>query len=95
MALYLVSYDINEKDKKEYEPLWDVLREMGAVKILYSEWIVPGDADGAGKIYDQLATIIKEDDRLLVQEVAMNASWDKLLISDVLFKKIVSENARR
>jgi hypothetical protein len=38
MALYLISYDINEKDAFEYEGLWKKLREIGATRILYSEW---------------------------------------------------------
>lgn len=30
MALYLISYDIAEKDAFEYGPLWDLLKEIGA-----------------------------------------------------------------
>jgi len=94
MALYLISYDIDEKDKKEYEPLWALLREMGAVKILYSEWLVPGGMGSAKTIYDKIMSILKMDDRLLVQEVLREAAWDKLLISDADFKKLVIDNAR-
>ena len=38
MALYLISYDIDEKDEFEYEFLWKRLKEIGAVRILKSEW---------------------------------------------------------
>jgi hypothetical protein len=40
MALYLVSYDI-EKKNDDYQSLWDELKTLKAVKILYSEWAVP------------------------------------------------------
>jgi hypothetical protein len=95
MALFLISYDINEKNKEEYEPLWAALREMGAVKILYSEWVVSGGPAGAVTIYNKLSPIIKSTDRLLVQEVTLNSSWDRLLISDDEFTAIVRANARR
>lgn len=38
MPLYLIRYDIYEKDAFEYEPLWKRLKDIGAVRILYSEW---------------------------------------------------------
>jgi hypothetical protein len=86
MALFLISYDIDQKDKQEYEPLWELLRNMGATKILYSEWIVTGNTGDAKDIYDRIMPILKLDDRLLVQEVCRNAGWDKLLIADDAFR---------
>ena len=94
MALYLVSYDIGEKDKFEYEPLWALLRSLGAQKILYSEWLVTGDRGTAQQIYDRIAPLTQTSDRLLVQEVTKNASWDKLLISDDTFRSLVLRWAR-
>lgn len=89
MALYLVSYDIAEKDAFEYQKLWDRLEEMGAVKILYSEWLVTGSVGTASTIYGQIAPCTQNKDRLLVQEVTSDATWDKLLISDEAFKKLL------
>jgi hypothetical protein len=40
MSLSLVSYDIAEKNH-DYGPLWDDLKTLGAVRILYSEWATP------------------------------------------------------
>jgi hypothetical protein len=94
MALFLVSYDINEKDKKEYEPLWAALRQMGAVKILLSEWVVKGEVGDAAKIYGKLSPIIKPIDRLLVQEILRDCAWDRLMISDDAFSELVTKNAR-
>lgn len=59
MALFLVSYDINHKNENEYPELWASLRKWGATKILYSEWVVAGDAGAAGGIYRELSPTIK------------------------------------
>ncbi len=91
MALYLISYDINEKDAFEYEGLWQQLRDLGAARILYSEWIINGDAGNARTIYDKVASKTQSKDRLLVQEITNDAVWDKLLISDDTFKTWLAE----
>ena len=93
MALYLISYDIAEKDAAEYQLLWDHLKRIGAVKILYSEWVVVAGVNQASEIYNKIAPLTRLPDRVLVQEMAMNAAWDKLLISDEAFRKLC-QNAR-
>lgn len=50
MALYLISYDIGEKDEFEYEFLWKRLKEIGAVRILSSEWALVEKVDKAQAI---------------------------------------------
>jgi hypothetical protein len=82
VALYLVSYDIDDKNKEEYEPLWAKLKELQAAKILYSEWILVDDLGKANAIYGEIAPLTRTNDRLLVQELTKDAAWDKLLISD-------------
>ncbi len=94
MALYLISYDIAEKDKFEYQSLWDCLETLGAVRILYSEWLLARQAAQSQEIFDQLAPTIQEKDRLLVIEVGRDAVWDKLLISDETFRNLILNNAR-
>ena len=94
MALYLISYDIINKDAFEYEGLWAKLRSMGATKILYSEWVVAAGVGQAQAIYDKIAPLTSLNDRLLVQEILRDAVWDKLLISDDAFTDIVTRNAR-
>ncbi len=96
MALYLASYDVNEKNREEYQQLWDYFDSLKAVKILYSEYAVPfsGTAlDLANKITPHL----KQGDRLLVCEL-FNASgvcaWRNLMISDDAFKKLLADYAR-
>jgi hypothetical protein len=94
MALYLISYDIASKDSFEYQPLWDHLEQVGATKILYSEWVLAGNTGQAAAIYDQIAPLTTTADRLLVQEILMDAVWDKLLISNEDFRKLLL-SARR
>jgi hypothetical protein len=95
MALYLISYDIAEKDKDEYEPLWAFLRKMDATRILYSEWIVNSEVGQAVNIYDEMKGLIRSSDRLLVQEIMLDSAWDRLMISDDAFRAIVQRYARR
>jgi hypothetical protein len=90
MPLYLISYDINEKDAFEYEGLWARLRELGAVKILYSEWVITDDVGKAGAIYREIAPKTQKKDRLLVQEITKDAIWDKLLIADDVFQTLIA-----
>lgn len=90
MALYLVSYDINEKDAFEYDALWDELKSLGAVRILYSEWALESETGQARAIYDAVAPKTQAKDRLLVQEITKDAVWDKLLIPDDTFKRLLS-----
>ena len=91
MPLYLISYDINEKDAFEYESLWATLKEIGAKRILYSEWVVASEAS-AEDVYNQVSPRIQEKDRLLVQELGPTAVWDKLLIKDEVFKSLIENN---
>lgn len=89
MALYLISYDIAEGHKMDYQPLWDKMDELGAVRVLYSEYMVTDAPGRASAIYNSIAPLTHQDDRLLVQEVARDAHWDKLLISDADFQRLL------
>lgn len=93
MALYLISYDINEKDAFEYQGLWDKLKQLGAVRILYSEWVIVENTGRASTIYQEVAPKTQKKDRLLVQEITKDAAWDQLLISDDSFQTLL-ESAR-
>jgi hypothetical protein len=96
MALYLVSYDI-EKKNDDYQSLWDELKTLKAVKILYSEWAVPygGTASDLVKL---LRTHIETGDKILACELFNTAgviSWNKLKISGDAFKKLLADYARK
>jgi hypothetical protein len=90
MALYLISYDIAEKDAWEYDKLWTKLEAIEAIKILYSEWVVTGNTGTATNIYNSVAPLTQKKDRLLVQEITKDARWDKLLISDEEFNQLLA-----
>jgi len=93
MALYLISYDIKSYDKKEYPALYAKLEELGATRILFSEWVAVADEGQATSLYTEIAPCINLPDRLLVQELTNDAQWDKLLISDEAFRELLA-NAR-
>lgn len=88
MALYLISYDVKDKDKFEYPKLYKQLEEMSAVRILDSEWAIVRTIGQAKSIYDKVAQWMKADDRLLVQELTKDAQWDKLLITDQEYEEL-------
>ena len=89
MALYLVSYDIAEKDKSEYQPLYDQLISLSATKILLSEWLIPGDEGKEHEIYFSLSRLVSKGDRLLVNEITKRAVYGDLLISSVAFQSLL------
>lgn len=102
MALYLISYDIAEKNH-DYSALLFRLESWKAVKILYSEWLISGFAttqqrarEEARSICESLEQAIEKGDRLLVQEISRAASWTacSLLISDARFDAMVVAQAR-
>jgi len=93
MALYLISYDIKSYDKDEYPNLWAKLEELGATKILFSEWVIVRNVGQSTAIYDAIAPCVIASDRLLVQELTKDATWDKLLITDDDFRDLLG-NAR-
>ena len=90
MALYLISYDIKSYDKDEYKALWAKLDDLGAVKILFSEWVLVDEVAQAIPIYNEIAPCTVASDRLLVQELTRDARWDKLLIGDAEFRKLLA-----
>lgn len=96
MALYLISYDVDEKNREEYEELWSDLDGLGAVKVLYSEYAVPF----SGKAIDLASKIeahLKEGDRLLVCELFDSTptnAWLNLKISTAKFRELLTKYAR-
>jgi hypothetical protein len=91
MALYLISYDVPERDKDEYKELWNALARIKAVKVLYSDWLVVADVGKSQEIYDAVASKMRLNDKVLVQEVTSDATWDKLLVSDEEFLDLLEQ----
>jgi hypothetical protein len=81
---YLVSYDL-DKPGQNYEGLIGRLRELGAVKVLYSEWVLRTAATAAD-LRNDLMRFTDSNDMLLVVGLTGEAAWTGLMISDQLFK---------
>lgn len=97
MALYLLSYDISEKDH-DYQNLWDFLEGQGAKRVLYSEWAVPWPNDSSAlKLINTAITHVMKGDQLFACELFDNTptcAWRGLKITDDEFRKMLTEYAR-
>ena len=97
LALYLLSYDITEKNH-DYQSLWDFLATQSAVRILYSEWAVPwkNDSSALDLTNAALAHVLKGDG-IFVCELFDNiptCAWRTLRIDDDAFRRLLSKYAR-
>jgi hypothetical protein len=96
MALFLASYDIPDKNREEYQELWDYFDSLKAVKIQLSEYAVPFPGK-AIELADKIIPHLKADDRLIVCEL-FNASgtcaWKNLMVDDTIFQKLLTSFAR-
>jgi hypothetical protein len=98
MALYLISYDISEKDVTKNQSLnqclSNFLKEMGAKQILPSLWVMSREGIGeAHELYKQVKSFGMPPGPLLIQGLLKDAAWDKLLIGTDAFQKLL-ESAR-
>ena len=76
MALYFLDYDLRKQ--RNYQPLWDQLKEFEAVRILDSTWCfnrVNTTPEGLRNFFQQF---IDADDGLVVSEVTNWASYKTL-----------------
>lgn len=77
MALYLVSYDLNEHDR-DYPKVTRILEAMGAVKCLYSEWLVRSNGT-ALEVANRIETALDSNDGLLVIQIEASSAWANLM----------------
>lgn len=69
MPTYLVSYDLNRPNgENAYTNLISTLKADGAVKILYSEWLVRSNQSG-GQVRDRYKAHMDENDGIFVTSV--------------------------
>ena len=88
MKTYLISYDL-DKPGQNYHPLIERLKAVGAVKVLYSEWVLRTTAS-AVEIRNDLQRFIDGNDMLLVVGLTGEAAWTSLMISDESFKNALA-----
>lgn len=81
MALYMVSYDI-PKEHSSYVAVVEHLRDLGAVNVLESQWLVAHGGNSEA-IFKRLKGITQEGDRILVQRVvAKDSIWENVIPKD-------------
>lgn len=88
MQAYLVSYDL-DKPGQDYSKLTNELERLGAIRILYSEWIMKNEADAVA-IRDHLRGFIDANDMLLVVALTGEAAWTSLMVSNDRFKQSIA-----
>lgn len=79
MKLHIVSYDLNTPGQN-YDRLIKRLTEIGAKRILFSQWMLKSGLNAA-ELRDDLARYIDPNDKLLVADVT-NAplAWTTLRV---------------
>ncbi len=80
--LFIISYDLVDKDPEDYKDLKIALRKLGAKKILYSQWALRKESTSVTSLYDNLIEFFSGEDRLLVTEVP-KAAWSDPLLSNL------------
>jgi hypothetical protein len=97
MALYLLSYDITEKNH-DYQSLWDFLDALQAVRILYSEWAVPWKNNSSAlELTNAALAHVEKGDGIFVCELFNNnptCAWRTLRITDDAFRNLLAKYAR-
>jgi hypothetical protein len=97
MALYLLSYDITEQNH-DYQSLWDFLNDLGAQRLLYSEWAVPWNNDSSAlELVNAAVKHVETGDKLFACELFDNqptCAWRGLRISSDTFCAMLTKWAR-
>ena len=68
MALYFLTYDLRKQ--KNYQTLYDKLKEFNSVRILESTWCFKRANTTAKGLRDYFQKIIDSDDGIVVSEVS-------------------------
>jgi len=84
MKPFLISYDL-DKPGQNYENLIARLKQLGAVKVLFSEWVLKSTASAVA-LRNDLQLYIDGNDMLLVVALTGEAAWTSLMISDQAFQ---------
>lgn len=72
MAHFIISYDLHYQ--RHYQPVWDLLKSWGAVRLLESLWVVTRN-DSVGTLRDALKNVADSDDSVAVIELKPGSEW--------------------
>lgn len=75
MATYFIAYDLIEKEMEDYEELYTALEELGAKRVLLSNWYVKKENTSCREIKENLLQHMEADDRLLVVKKGEAPAW--------------------
>lgn len=75
MAHYVISYDLHHR--RNYQQLWDALRNAGAARVLESLWLLESTHD-AGVIREILQRTVDNDDSVVVIELKPGSGWSAI-----------------
>ena len=86
MNVYVVSYDLDQPGPQNYDRLIARLQKLGAIRILYSQWLLKFNANAAALESDLINYIDPATDTFLVTALTRDTAWNKLMISDSEFR---------
>jgi hypothetical protein len=75
---YLISYDLMTPGK-DYKDLWKALREIGAIRILESEWLTRRTGTTPLNLATYCLKFMDANDRIFVTEVPDNYAYRTLM----------------
>lgn len=76
--LYMISYDLRRQGQN-YDAMIARCVELGASKVLYSQWLLPHDAT-ASDVYSLVSARgsgVDGNDGLLISEITKRTIWNK------------------
>lgn len=87
MPIFIVSYDISEENRDEYEELWDQLDDLESQKVQKSVYLVAAKASQYA-LYERIKNQLGSGDKLLVAEITKlpSVSEKKININNWLRK---------
>jgi len=87
MENYLVSYDLDQPGPQNYERLEKRLRDLGAVRVLYSQWVLKFAGPITSLEQDFLNYVNPATDAFLVVLIVRGGTvWNHLRIEDSEFR---------
>lgn len=90
MANFIVTYDLNGP-YPSHQDVDQLLRELGASRVLETVWWVPWNGSAAG-LRDRVMTILQNEDGLMVCKASALA-WNSLLVDSKAFKDAFNKAA--